>query len=118
MPGRAGPLDASSLPPRSARVFEPANALLIVELRHRLMIQSRVARRGCVSASTAGRVLAGARLSDLALAGLEVRSDHEQPDNLLPIGTKSPQPQPSKTASRLSFSAVGCPVGVAMDSFA
>lgn len=89
--GEAGLADASSRPARSPRAIDPAKALLIVELRRRRMIQSRIARSVGVSASTVSRVLARAglsKLSDLAPAEPVVRYEHEQPGDLLHIDTK------------------------------
>lgn len=51
--GEAGLVDASSRPTRSPRAIEPAKALLIVELRRRRMVQSRIARSVGVSACAA-----------------------------------------------------------------
>lgn len=42
--GQAALADASSRPARSPRAIDPAKALLIVELRRRRMLQSRIAR--------------------------------------------------------------------------
>lgn len=89
--GEAGLSDASSRPARSPRAIEPAKALLIVELRRRRMIQSRIARSVGVSASTVSRVLARAglsKLADLAPSEPVVRYEHEQPGDLLHIDTK------------------------------
>jgi hypothetical protein len=76
---------------RSPRAIDPAKALLIVELRRRQMIQSRIDRSVGVSASTVSRVLARAglsKLSDLAPAKQVVRYEHERPGDLLHIDTK------------------------------
>ena len=89
--GEAGLADASSRPARSPRAIDPAKALLIVELRRRRMIQSRIACSVGVSASTVSRVLARAglsKLSDLAPAEPVVRYEHERPGDLLHIDTK------------------------------
>jgi transposase InsO family protein len=89
--GVAGLADASSRPVRSPRAIDPAKALLIVELRRRQMIQSRIDRSVGVSASTVSRVLARAglsKLSDLAPAKQVVRYEHERPGDLLHIDTK------------------------------
>ena len=83
--------DASSRPIRSLRFIGPAKALLIVELRRRRMLQSRIARCVGVSESTVRRVLARAglsRLSDLDPAAPVVRYEHEAPGELLHIDTK------------------------------
>ena len=83
--------DASSRPMRSPRSIDPAKALLIVELRRRRMLQSRIARSVGVSESTVSRVLARAglsRLSDLDPVEPVVRYEHEAPGELLHIDTK------------------------------
>jgi transposase InsO family protein len=89
--GQEALVDASSRPARSPRAIEPAKALLIVELRRRRMIQTRIARSVGVSESTVSRVLARAglsKLSDLAPAEPVVRYEHERPGDLLHIDTK------------------------------
>jgi len=89
--GEAALADASSRPTRSPRSIEPGKALLIVELRKRRMIQSRIARSVGVSESTVSRVLARAglsKLSDLEPAEPVVRYEHEAPGDLLHIDTK------------------------------
>jgi transposase InsO family protein len=76
---------------RSPRAIDPGKALLIVELRRRRMIQSRIARSVGVSASTVSRVLARAglsKLSELAPAEPVLRYEHERPGDLLHIDTK------------------------------
>ncbi len=83
--------DASSRPARSPRSIDPAKALLIVELRRRRMIQSRIARSVGVSESTVSRVLARAglsRLSDLEPTEPVQRYEHQAPGELLHIDTK------------------------------
>ena len=83
--------DASSRPIRSPRAIDGSKALLIVELRKRRMIQSRIARSVGVSESTVSRVLSRAglsKLSDLEPAEPVVRYEHEAPGNLLHIDTK------------------------------
>lgn len=83
--------DASSRPARSPRAIDESKALLIVELRKRRMLQSRIARYADVSESTVGRVLARAglsRLSDLEPVEPLVRYEHEAPGDLLHIDTK------------------------------
>ena len=83
--------DASSRPMRSPRSIDPAKALLIVELRRRRMLQSRIACSVGVSESTVSRVLARAglsRLSDLDPVEPVVRYEHEAPGELLHIDTK------------------------------
>ena len=89
--GEAALADASSRPQCSPRAIEPAKALLIVELRRRRMIQSRIARSVGVSESTVSRVLARAglsKLSDLEPVEPVQRYEHEQPGDLLHIDTK------------------------------
>lgn len=89
--GEAVLVDASSRPTRSPKAIEPAKALLIVELRRRRMLQSRIARSVGVSASTVSRVLARAglsRLSDLEPAEPVRRYEREAPGELLHIDTK------------------------------
>ena len=83
--------DASSRPANSPRAIEPAKALLIVELRCRRMLQTRIAKSVGVSASTVSRVLARAglsKLSDLEPREPAVRYEHEAPGELLHIDTK------------------------------
>jgi transposase-like protein len=89
--GEAGLADASSRPRVSPRAIEPAKALLIVELRRRRMIQSRIARSVGISESTVSRVLARAglsKLSDLEPVEPVQRYEHERPGDLLHIDTK------------------------------
>ena len=65
--------------------------MLIVELRKRRMLQSRIARSVGVSESTVSRVLARAglsKLSDLQPVEPIVRYEHEAPGDLLHIDTK------------------------------
>ena len=83
--GATGLGDSSSRPASSPRAIDPAKALLIVELRRRRMIQSRIATSVVVSVSTVSRVLARAglsKLSDLAPAEPMVRYEHDQPGDL------------------------------------
>jgi transposase InsO family protein len=83
--------DASSRPARSPRSIDVGKALLIVELRKRRMLQSRIARSVGVSESTVSRVLSRAglsKLSDLEPAPPVVRYEHEAPGDLLHIDTK------------------------------
>ena len=89
--GEAALADASSRPARSPRAIEESKALLIVELRKRRMLQSRIARYVGVSASTVSRVLARAglsRLSELEPAEPVVRYEHDAPGDMLHIDTK------------------------------
>ena len=89
--GEAALGDASSRPARSPKAIDPGKALLIVELRKRRMIQSRIARNVGVSESTVSRVLARAglsKLSDLEPVEAAVRYEHEAPGDLLHIDTK------------------------------
>ncbi len=65
--------------------------MLIVELRKRRMLQSRIASYAGVSASTVSRVLARAglsRLSDLQATEPVVRYEHDAPGDMLHIDTK------------------------------
>ncbi|WP_315124672.1 IS481 family transposase [Comamonas antarctica] len=89
--GEAALADASSRPARSPKSIEPGKALLIVELRKRRMLQSRIARSVGVSESTVSRVLARAglsKLNDLQPAEPVVRYEHDAPGDLLHIDTK------------------------------
>lgn len=89
--GKAALADASSRPARSPRTIDPAKSLLIVELRRRRMLQSRIAQSVGVSKATVSRVLARAHLSKLSdLEPVEpiVRYEHEAPGDLLHIDTK------------------------------
>ncbi len=89
--GEAALADASSRPKRSPRAIEAGKALLILELRRRRMLQSRIARSVGVSESTVSRVLARAglsRLSDLEPVEPVVRYEHDAPGDLLHIDTK------------------------------
>lgn len=89
--GEAALMDASSRPTRSPRAIEPAKALLIVELRQRRMLHTRISRSVGVSASTVSRVLARAglsKLSDLEPREPAQRYEHEAPGELLHIDTK------------------------------
>ena len=89
--GEAALADASSRPACSPRSIDPAKALLIVELRQRRMLQSRIARSVGVCAATVSRVLARAgmsKLSDLDPVEPVVRYEHEAPGDLLHIDTK------------------------------
>lgn len=89
--GEAALADASSRPARSPRSIDSAKALLIVELRRRRMLQSRIAQSVGVCAATVSRVLARAglsKLSDLDPAEPIVRYEHAVPGDLLHIDTK------------------------------
>lgn len=90
--GEAGLMDRSSRPRRSPRSTRPSAALLIVELRRRLLTQARIARSVGVSAvATVSRVLKRAgisKLSDLMPSELVVRYEHARPGDLLHIDTK------------------------------
>ena len=89
--GEAALADASSRPARSPRAIDESQALLIVELRKRRMLQSRIARDAGVSTSTVSRVPARAgmsRLSDLEPAEPVVRYEHDAPGDMLHIDTK------------------------------
>jgi transposase InsO family protein len=89
--GEAGLRDHSSRPCRSPRSISAAKALLIMELRHRLLTQARIARSVGVSLATVSRVLARAgisRLSDLQPSPVAVRYEHAHAGDLLHIDTK------------------------------
>lgn len=89
--GESAMADASSRPQRLPRSIDAGKALLIVELRKRRMIQSRIARSVGVSESTVSRVLARAGLSKLsALDPVEpvVRYERDEPGDLLHMDTK------------------------------
>lgn len=89
--GEAGLADASSRPRRSPRAIDSAKALLIVELRRRRVVQSRIARSVGVSESTVARVLARAglaRLTDLEPAEPVQRYEHPAPGDLLHLDTR------------------------------
>ena len=89
--GEAGLMDRSSRPRRSPRSISPSQALLIVELRRRLLIQARIAKSVGVSVATVSRVLKRAgisKLSDLIPAEPIVRYEHASPGDLLHIDTK------------------------------
>ena len=89
--GESALVDASSRPAHSPRSIDPGKALLIVELRHRLMLQGQIARSVGVSESTVSRVLARAglsKLSDLRPVEPVQRYEHEAPGDLLHIDTK------------------------------
>src|SRR5574338_366131 len=64
--GEPGLMDRSSRPTESPRAISPSKALLIVELRRRKLIQSRIAKSVGVSVSTVSRVLARAGISKLS----------------------------------------------------
>ena len=89
--GEVALADASSRPNRSPRAIDPAKALLIVELRHRRMLQARIASSVGVSNATVSRVLARAglsKLSDLQWPEPVQRYEHEAPGDMLHIDTK------------------------------
>ena len=89
--GEAALADASSRPAKSPRAIDPGKALLILELRQRSQLQSRIAKTVGVSESTVSRVLARAglsKLSDLAPREPVQRYEHEAPGDLLHIDTK------------------------------
>ncbi|MGH9895751.1 MAG: IS481 family transposase, partial [bacterium] len=73
------------------RSISSAQALAIVELRRRRLIQARIAASVGVSKSTVGRVLARAglsRLKDLEPSAPVVRYEHAHPGDLIHIDTK------------------------------
>lgn len=89
--GEAGLADRSSRPLRSPRSIGPSQALLIVELRRRMLTQARIARSVGVAVATVSRVLKRAgisKLSDLIPAEPIVRYEHPRPGDLLHIDTK------------------------------
>jgi transposase len=89
--GEAGLLDRSSRPRVSPRSISPAKALVIMELRRRRLIQTRIATSVGVSKSTVGRVLARAglsRLKDLEPSAPVVRYEHAHPGDMVHIDTK------------------------------
>jgi transposase len=89
--GEAGLADRSSRPRRSPRSIDPSQAMLIVELRRRLLTQARIARSVGLSVATVSRVLKRAgisKLSDLMPAEPIVRYEHASPGDLLHIDTK------------------------------
>ena len=89
--GEAGLLDRSSRPARSPRSIAPSQAVAIVELRRRRLIQGRIAASLGVSKSTVGRVLARAglsRLRDLEPSEPIVRYEHAHPGDMVHIDTK------------------------------
>jgi transposase InsO family protein len=89
--GEAGLADRSSRPRRSPRSIAPSQAVLIVELRRRLLIQARIAKSVGVSVATVSRVLKRAgisKLSDLIPAEPILRYEHANPGDLLHIDTK------------------------------
>lgn len=89
--GEVALADASSRPARSPRRIEPGKALLIVELRQRRMLQSRIARSLGVSEATVSRVLKRAglsKMSDLQPREPIQRYEHKEAGDLLHIDTK------------------------------
>ncbi|MGF6213655.1 IS481 family transposase [Comamonas sp. 4034] len=89
--GEAALADASSRLICSPKAICESKALLIVELRKRRMLQSRIASYAGVSAPTVSRVLARAglsRLSDLQPTEPVVRYEHDAPGDMLHIDTK------------------------------
>ena len=89
--GEAGLADRSSRPRRSPRSISPSQALLIVEMRRRLLTQARIARSVGVSVATVSRVLKRAgisKFSDLVPSEPVVRYEHAHPGDLLHIDTK------------------------------
>lgn len=89
--GAAALLDKSSRPARSPRQIDPAVALVIVELRRKLMLQAQIASYMGVSKATVSRVLRRAglsRLTDLRPPEPVQRYEWEQPGELLHIDIK------------------------------
>ena len=88
--GAAGLLDKSSRPALSPRRIDPGLALVIVELRRKLMLQAQIASMWAFRA-TVSRVLRRAglsRLSDLRPPESVQRYEREQPGELLHIDIK------------------------------
>jgi transposase InsO family protein len=89
--GAAGLLDKSSRPALSPRQIDPKVALVIVELRRKLMLQAQIASYMGVSKATVSRVLRRAglsRLTDLRPPEPVQRYEREQPGELLHIDIK------------------------------
>jgi transposase InsO family protein len=89
--GAAALADKSSRPSRSPRCVDPSVALAIVELRRKLLTQSRIATYLGVSKATVSRVLRRAglsRFSDLAPTDAVQRYEREAPGELLHIDIK------------------------------
>jgi transposase InsO family protein len=89
--GAAGLFDKSSRPELSPRAIDPSVALTIVELRRKLLLQSRIASYTGVSKATVSRVLRRAGLSkfsDLAPPDPVQRYEREAPGDLLHIDIK------------------------------
>jgi len=89
--GEAGLRDGSSRPRLSPRAIAPRTALAVIELRRRYLTQAHIARALHVSASTVGRVLRRAglsQLSDLQPSEPVVRYEHDCPGDLVHIDTK------------------------------
>jgi len=89
--GEGALADASSRPAHSPRRIAAAQALLIVELRRRSMLQRQIATAVGVSTATVSRVLAAAglsKLSDLQPREPVQRYEHEAPGELLHLDTK------------------------------
>jgi transposase InsO family protein len=86
--GAAALLDKSSRPARSPRQIDPNVALVIVELRRKLMLQAQIASYVGVSKATVSRVLRRAglsRLTDLRPAEPVQRYEREQPGEHIDI---------------------------------
>ncbi|TWO62475.1 IS481 family transposase [Caenimonas sedimenti] len=89
--GPSGLLDKSSRPARSPRQIDPNVALVIVELRRKVMLQAHIASYVGVSKASVSRVLRRAglsRLSDLRPPEPVQRYEREQPGELLHIDIK------------------------------
>lgn len=89
--GAASLLDKSSRPARSPRSISDAAALVIVELRRKLMLQAQIASYVGVSKATVSRVLRRAglsRLSDLRPQEPVQRYERESTGELLHIDIK------------------------------
>ncbi|MGE0315919.1 MAG: IS481 family transposase [Lautropia sp.] len=89
--GESGLLDKTSRPARSPRAINAQLAQTIVQLRRKLMLQSRIATYMSVSRATVSRVLRRAglsRLSDLAQPEPVQRYEREAPGDLLHVDIK------------------------------
>ena len=89
--GAEGLLDKSSKPAQSPRAIDPSVALVIVELRRKLFLQTHIASYTGVSKATVSRVLRRAglsRLSDLRPQEDVQRYEREAPGELLHIDIK------------------------------
>lgn len=89
--GANGLLDKSSRPGRSPRQIDPGVALVIVELRRKVMLQAQIASYMGVSKATVSRILRRAglsRLTDLRPPEPVQRYERDEPGELLHIDIK------------------------------